>query len=181
MLNAGVITRREMKADRMLPFIESDPDSIGARLRRFVKLEKERRELESRLKLIEQEEATLKETIGDELEELKMQGIKPNANIDGMTVFLKYQTWARARDNDMERLCTALLKSGIPELAELVRPTVNLKQLSAQVKERLDEAARNDTPDEEIYPPEVMEALHVSTTRYVQSRTGKNEKVKDEE
>lgn len=179
--NTQIIDRRSLKADRMIQREDSELTTLNGRLRRFVQLEKERRELEARVDLIKQEADTLKEQIGDELEDLKAAGLDSKARVDGLTVFLKYQTWARPRDQDMPRLCAAMAQSGIEELEELVHPTVDLKKLSAVVKGRLEEAVENDIPDDQIFPEEVMDALHISTTRYVQSRIGKSEKKDSEE
>jgi hypothetical protein len=174
-----ILTPREFKANGFYEQEVVEPNSFSARLRRFVQLEKERRELESRIKIIEQESSVIKEQLGDELEELRAQGLDSHARMDGMTVFLKYQTWALPKDGDTQRLCEAIVESGDQELEELVHPTVDQKKLSALVKERLQDAADNDKSDDEILPPSVMEAVHITTKRYVQSRTGKSERVEE--
>lgn len=174
-----IMTQREFKASGFRQQEELPPNSFPGRLRRFVQLEKERRELESRLKVVKDEEDVLKEQIGDELEVAKSQGLDSHARMDGLTIFLKYNTWARPRDGEMGRLCEALQSSGDDELEQLVRPTVDLHKLSAVTKDRLKQAAEEDQPDDVIFPPEVMEAVHISTTRQVQSRTGKSERVEE--
>lgn len=171
----GTLTRRQMKADKIPLTMDDSPNSLPARLRRFVQLERERRELESRVSLIKKEAEELKDTIGDELEEAGANGLDTHARIDGMTVFLSYRTWARPLDGDMQRLCDAIVKSGDTELVELVHPTVDLDSLSKLTKEKLAQAMDNDTPDDQIFPPEVMDAVHISTSRYVKSRIGKSE------
>lgn len=171
----GTLTRRQMKADKIPLMVDETPNSLPARLRRFVQLEKERRELEARVNLIKKEADELKDTIGDELEEAGANGLDTHARMDGLTIFLSYRTWARPRDGDMQRLCEAITQSGDGELVELVHPTVDLDKLSKLAKEKLDAALDDGTSDDEIFPPEVMNAVHISTSRYVKSRTGKSE------
>lgn len=171
----GTITRRQMKADKIPLTMDNNPNSLPARLRRFVQLERERRELEGRVGLIKQEADELKTTIGDELEEAGLNGLDTHARVDGMTVFLSYRTFARPRDGDMQKLVDAIIDSGDAELFDLIRQTVDLERLSKLTKEKLDQAVDNDTPDDEIFPGEVMNALQISTSRYVKSRIGKSE------
>lgn len=174
--NSRIVDKRELRtAERMGIPIGSDDsvpiDPLKQKVRRYVQLEKERRELEARLALIEDEERPLKEQIAEAFEESGTQ----RERVDGLTVYLAYKTYARPKDGDMQRLCDALRNCGMDDL---VRDNVNINSLSAVVREKLKEALENDTPDDQILPRPVMDAMAISTTRHLQSMTGQTPRSK---
>lgn len=169
-----ITTKRELKArDAInLPQHDDQPvDPLKQKVRRFVALEKERRELEARLALIKDEAQPLAEEIGDAFENSGTQ----RERVDGLTVYLAYKTYARPKDGNMQGLCDALRACG---MADLVRDNVNINSLSAVVREKLKEAVENDTPDDQILPKPVMDVMAVTTTRHLQSMTGQTPRAK---
>src|SRR5688500_9612725 len=125
-LNSRIVDMRELRVQELKT--PSAPAIPNDRVRRFVALEKERRELEARLKMIEEEAAPLKDQIADEYEEDGRQ----RETVDGMTVYLSYATYASAKDGDMKRLVDALKRHG---MGDLVQEKVDLNTLSGVVRE----------------------------------------------
>lgn len=160
-LNSRIVDQRELRVhDLKTP---SAPATPNERVRRFVALEKERRELEARLKMLEEETSVLKEEIADEYEESGRQ----RETVDGMTVYLQYTTYAGAKDGDMKRLVEALKRHG---MGDIVVEKVDLNTLSSLVRERLKECAEQNIPDSLAFPAPVQDALHFSTRRYLKSK-----------
>ena len=102
------------------------------KLNRFVELEKQRRDLETRLKALKEETTKLKESILSDFEEAGMS----KTVVEGMTVYVHRQLWASAIDSDYERACQALKSAG---LNDYVQERFNINSLSAYVRE-LDKA-----------------------------------------
>jgi len=129
-----------------------------AKLARFVEIEKARRELETRLEELKAERATLEEEL---LRQFQESGID-SMRVDGMTVYLKREIWAGAKDGDYERACRALREAG---LDQYVQERFNTQSLSAYVREQARLLA-DDTagPDEilAVLPEPLRDAISVT-------------------
>ena len=111
-------------AARLLAGSSFDP------LRRFVQLEKERRQLEDRAKAIRDECAHLEETL---LNEWADRGQR-NANVDGLTVYIANDFYCNKKGGiETEAICQALIRHG---LGHLVSPNYSASSLKAWVKEQ---------------------------------------------
>ena len=127
-------------------------DSV--KLKRFVELEKERREVETRLKSIKEEAKSLTEAILGDFEEAGMT----KATIDGVTVYVQRTLWAKALEGDYERACEALRQAG---LDVYVHERFNVNSLSAFVRER--DKAGEPLPDAFKGAVDVEERFDVKT------------------
>jgi len=130
-------------------------DTMKDRVRRYVALARQKRGLEAEIKLLDEELKPLQAILIDEF----LQSGTQHERVDGMTVHLVFTPWARPKDGDQERLCTALVQEG---LGDLVHPRVNVQTLSALVRERQREALQSDQDPERIFPPSVMDALDIT-------------------
>lgn len=100
------------------------------KVRDFVALEKERRELESRLKVVTTKLSDLQEEL---LEGFTQTGLT-QAKMDGLRVYVHRQLWASAKDGDYEKACAVLKEVG---LSEFVGERFNTNTLSSWVRERV--------------------------------------------
>lgn len=144
------------------------PAGMKDRVRRFVAIDKERRQLEARLKEVKAEHAALSTQIQADFDATGTQ----HERVDGMTVYVAHRLWARPKDGDQARLCAALRSVDDPDLAVLVEPSVNIHTLSALARERLDQAVREDRPESSAFPPEVWNALAISVDTQVKAVRG---------
>jgi hypothetical protein len=166
--NTRIVDVRELKS---LDLQQDTQSTSKDRVRRFVQLEKERKELEARLDILKEEIKPLAEQIAEEFEESGTQ----RENVDGLTVYLSYQMWARPKDGDMPKLVDALKNNG---MGDLVQETVNINSLSAVVRERYKECVEQNIPDVLAFPAMVQDALAVSTSRHLKSMTGSKSRSK---
>jgi hypothetical protein len=107
------------------------------RMNTFKILKSLKKTLEAELRQTEQEIRQME----DEIVEMMVDAGVQSINIDGATIYLHTQLWARperedeesdrASDADYERACEALREAG---LAELVKPRFNIHSLSAVVR-----------------------------------------------
>jgi len=102
-------------------------DSV--KLKRFVELEKERRDLEGRINSIAREVEGLEQFLLTEFEEAGMS----SARVDDITVYTHRQLWARPKEGNMETACKILKQVG---LGEVVKESFNMNTLSAYVREK---------------------------------------------
>lgn len=126
------------------------------RLKRFTELEHRRRELKDEADRVNKEIAVLEEGILKDFEEAGMNSCRVN----GLTVFLHAQTWAKARDGDYARACRALEAEG---LGDMVQPRFNTNTLSAWVRER--QAGGEELPEGLKDSIEVSEVFSVRTRK----------------
>ncbi len=116
-------------------------------LKRYVELEKERRDLEDRLKAVKAESEKLGASL---LEQFAEAGIQ-NARVNGLTVYVHRQLWASAVDGNYEAACQALRDSGY---GEFIQTRFNINQVSAIARE-LDKGGQS-------YPPQWEGAIKVA-------------------
>ena len=126
-------------------------------LKRFVQLEKRRRELESQLKEAKAESGHLEAMLLEKFAESGIASIK----VDGLTVYLHRQLWAGPIDGNYIAACEALQAVG---LGDMVEPRFNTNTLSAWVRERDKEG--------EALPPTLSEAIKVTEQFSIRTRKG---------
>lgn len=97
------------------------------RVKRFAALSKRKGDVEGELDSIKGQLAALEATL---LEDFGTHGVQ-NLSVDGMTVYLMTQTWAKAPDID--KLGSQLSEA---DAAFLIQRKVNTQTLSAWVRER---------------------------------------------
>lgn len=104
-------------------------------LAEFVQLAKEKRELEAKLKSTKKRLEQLQQPL---LDAFTREGTK-RINKDGLTVYLRRDLFARAKDSNMAALVSAM-KQVVPEF---VKETVNAQTLTGYVRE---EVVKNNRP-----------------------------------
>lgn len=124
-------------------------------LHEFVQVEKDRRELEAKLKSLKARKARLEEQL---LTQFEQEGVQ-NMRVDGMTVFVHRQTWANHAGNPAA-LVEAMRAAGMDEM---VKTSVNTQTLSAWVREL-------ESIEEEV-PASI--APHISVSEKFSLRTNK--------
>lgn len=98
-------------------------------LREFAQLAREKGELKDRLSEVEKALDAMQMPLQEHFLSAGMQ----NARIDGMTLYVRRQTWARLAEGiDMPQACVALKAAG---LDEFVREAFNMQTLSSYVRE----------------------------------------------
>ena len=122
-------------------------------LRRFVVLDNRKREVKKELEALSAQIAVL----DGQVQEVLIAAGTNQCPLDGSTVYIQHQTWARPKNGDMDALCAALADAGH---ADMVRATVNLQTLSSFVREC--SAAE--------LPPDLAETLDVTTSAQVRVR-----------
>lgn len=133
------------------------PDLDTDKLRRYVDLSKSKREHKKQLKKINKELNDLEGELLDQFEEVGMQ----NVHVDGMTVYIHRQLWAKAQNGDYEKACAALRAVG---LDEYVNQRFNTNSISAWVREQ--EELGHEIPEE------LQEALDISEVFSLRTRKG---------
>ena len=114
------------------------------------------RELKAEQSQLNDRQRTLQETLLTEFEQLGME----NTRIDGTTVYVHRQTWAKPAGGDHPTLAAALKELGMPELA---KETVNSQTLSAYVREL--ESVDEPLPDRLKPLIEISEVFSLRTRR----------------
>lgn len=109
----------------------SNEIDMGA-LRRLVEIDKRRKEIEAEDKQLSAERMSLQDALISQFEQCGMD----RATVDGRTVYVRVQLWARAKEGMMTALCGLLADD--EETQTLVSETVNTSKLSAHFRERLD-------------------------------------------
>jgi len=120
-------------------------------LSRFVALDKERREIESRLEAIKSEQKLLEQTILNDWSEKGQQ----NARIAGLTVYVATDFWCSKKTMfSTPQVCERMVAVG---LARLVAPAYSPQSLKAWVKEQ----KTTDEQGNEVYaiPEELAEVI----------------------
>lgn len=98
-------------------------------LRRFAQLSREKGELKDRLSEVEK----ALEAMQLPLQEYFLSAGMQNTRVDGMTLYVRKQTWARLAEGiEMPQACDALKAAG---LGEFVREAFNMQTLSSYVRE----------------------------------------------
>jgi len=119
-------------------------------LTQFCDLETQKRALEVRLAQVKERQEALEAPI---LEHFSANGIQ-NVQVNGFTLYIHRQWWARPRDGDQAAACAALRAV---ELHDLVRETCNAAQVSAYVRE---------LKRQKLEVPEPVEAAFVITEAF---------------
>lgn len=118
------------------------PDMDTTRLKEFAALETARRELETRLKAVEERIAALKPGL---INMFACDGIQ-NVTLNGLVVYLRRDLWARADHSDPDRLAAAFEAAGI---GWMLKRQVNGQTLSAWIREQeADETGAPVLPDD---------------------------------
>jgi len=97
-------------------------------VRQYIALTSEKREIESRLRAVQDELNILEPAITDAYAEEGLQSL----HLDGYTAYLQQELWASPLDGDYDRLCDELIGNG---LADMVQRRTNTNTLSAWVRE----------------------------------------------
>jgi hypothetical protein len=97
-------------------------------LKRFVALEKRRRQLEIEIDNIKSEAAELELRL---LPQFELSGME-RISIDGRTVYVERKLWAKAKNDDKPAVCKALKHC---RLGDYVEETFNVNSLSAYIRE----------------------------------------------
>lgn len=108
------------------------------RLKRFTELELTRRTLKDELDKCNAEIAVLEEGVLADFENAGASSM----NIDGLSVYLHRQLWAKPRNGDYPAACEALKKAG---LGAMVEPRFNTNTLSSWFREK--DKAGEPVPD----------------------------------
>ena len=140
----------------------TDERPFQERLQAFVSLSNEKRDLEARLKRTVASLDDLESTLLSEMGNLGMS----NARMDGLTVYIHRQLWARAAQHeettpdgnvvlvsDPIETCNALVEAG---LGDFVHPAFNTNTVSAWVRE-----LPRDLDGQPILPPELQGRITV--------------------
>lgn len=125
-------------------------------MREFVALEKERRDLEDRLKHIKARRDDLEQILLGAFEESQIQSMK----IDGLTVYIHRQLWARPKGGDYDLAVRALREVGWDDLVEI---KCNTHRVSSQVREMDREGVELPEPIKEAF--DVSEQFSVRTRK----------------
>lgn len=118
-------------------------------MKQYTTLVLEKRELEGRIKVINQQTEALEKIL---VEQFQLNGVQ-NLQIAGATLCLHPQLWARVADGKQAEASAALESLG---LGEMVKPSINAQTLSAWVRERRD--------NKEAIPPQLLDVLKISET-----------------
>ena len=109
------------------------PGTFQELLAEFVKLEHERREHEDRLKVIGERLTKLREPLIDHFADTGIQ----NANVDGLTVYVRMDRYCSKRgDATTDQVCAALKAAGC---GYMVADGYNAASLKSKVKEWTDQ------------------------------------------
>lgn len=131
-----------------------------SKARKFVTLSARIKALEAEVAKLKQDREVLKTDLMDQLVEAGSNKIV----VDGATVYIHQQLWAKPKNGDYESAIAALRLCG---LGDLVKETFNTNQLSAVIREMKRE-------DRQI--PEALEATIETTDTYdLRVRSGKGE------
>lgn len=104
-------------------------------LARFVALEKERREIEARLKQCKAEATAIQEQLLDDWADRGQQ----SAQVDGLTVYVAHDFYCRKKGGiDTKEICSVLEQHG---LSRLVGPNYDASKLKSWVKEQITEGS----------------------------------------
>lgn len=128
---------------------KAQPDAGTATLREYVRLRTEADNLKTRLEVVEQHRKELEPAI---LEWFASSGVN-RINVDGVTVYVRRELWASAKDGDKVQAAAALKASG---MEDYVSPTFNVQQVSAYFRELDREGVEP--------PPELAAAFKVTET-----------------
>lgn len=124
--------------------------------KQFVGHSRRKTELEAELSDVKKKMGELEPVLLTAIEEEKFP---ESSRVDGMTVFLRRQVWASAKDGDYEAACEALRAAG---LEEYVNTRFNVQSVSAYVR---------DLEREEIpLDPRLVAALNITEKFSVQAR-----------
>ena len=141
------------------------------RLKDFTKLTKRKREVEAELRVIKDDLKAQEAVLRDQFAE---DGIK-STNIDGMTVYVHRQWWARPLDD--KQLSIAALNRH-PIWRDFVEQTFNVMTVSARVRELTEEVADEhpDWSDEQILkkgvPAGIRDHLFIEREYKIRARQG---------
>jgi len=125
------------------------------RLKKYVQLIDQKRNLEDQVKGTKEELAVLEEYI---IENMMTSGVQ-RTTMDGYTVYIHRQLWASGA-NGPEALHAALRDEGYPEMIE---PKVNANRLSALVREYdADPKYPHDEEGLPILPGDLQSAVKIS-------------------
>lgn len=129
--------------------LSEDPKS--ARLREFVRLTNQKRELEADLRDVK---ARLGELEPQILDHFQQDGIQ-RVTVDGYTLYLSRSLYAGPKDGDKDRMIQSL--QGLDESwSFLVSKTVNRNQLSARVRE-----CEQNAEGQPVLPDALKDAVEV--------------------
>lgn len=125
-------------------------------LRKYVRLDKEKRELDIKVKKVA---AELKESADLVLDYFQRHGMN-QFKVDGITVYMARELWAgREDDVSHEQACAALEEAGLGDYAG---PRINSQSLSAHIRE-LDAAG-------DPLPPPLVGVIKVSEVFKIKTR-----------
>lgn len=125
-------------------------------MKQFVTLEKERRVLESRLKEVKEIRDGLEQTLLERFQEGQILSVK----VDGLTVYLHRQLWARPKGGDYDLAVRALREVGWDDLVEI---KCNTHRVSSQVREMDREGVELPEPIREAF--DVAEEYSIRTRK----------------
>jgi hypothetical protein len=127
-------------------------------VRKFIELDEQKRTHEGALEKVKKQLALLETELMARFEHSGMQRL----NVDGVTVYLHRQIWAKAANGDHVTATHALKEVG---LGHMVEERFNAQTLSAWVRERkreTEEALRDDDPNHKpvvLAPEELRKVL----------------------
>jgi hypothetical protein len=126
--------------------------TLETRVHRFAALTKQKRDLETSLRAVNQsldaEQEPLREAFLD-------AGIQ-RMNVQGVTLYVHRQLWVGAGDGGQEAACKALRRA---RLGEFVGERFNSSTVSAYFREKAQAAGLNNAPLEEIVRKVVPKSL----------------------
>jgi hypothetical protein len=125
------------------------------KVKRYVELADRKKRLQEELDAVSAEARPLEKEIIQEFEQTGVHSVK----VDGATVFLYRQLWAKAKEGNYDRACEALAGAG---LGSFVERRFNTHSISAYVREQ--EACGQDIP------ASIRDALEISETYSVRTR-----------
>jgi hypothetical protein len=112
-------------------FMTETPTAPLARVHRFVELSLRKRDLQAQLREIEADLQALMEPVKDEM---AAAGLKNMSLENGVTVYLRREIWAKAKDGNRRAVVDALQSVGLDDMVSF-----NTQSLTAYVR-RADEA-----------------------------------------
>jgi len=123
-------------------------------IKTYLNFDRQRKKLELQVKDLKEKLAKLMPKVEEELLQAGVDSLK----LDGASVWMRSQLWAKPKNGDYERACKALEEAG---LSDFVRERFNTNTLSAYVRELRD----NDQPLPESFDGviEVSEVTKVIT------------------
>jgi len=119
----------------------------------MIHLQGEKRDLQDRLKQVESEIAVVEERLLDEFSRAGLQKL----TMDGHTLYLHRQAWARPRDGETLRAIDALVANGYGDFVVLGTQKVS-------------SLFRGEPQDVEGLPPEIREAFEVYENVSIRAR-----------